>query len=237
MAWPDALRGFLHGTTRVTITAAGEAVFDDEVSLGRGQGRIAVVNASGRELAVDKSLHRVQTFDTRTREHVEPLMQAIGDVLAALHDAGVEAFIAYGTLLGAVREGRLIAHDSDADLAYVSRQEHPVDVVRESFALQRALVRRGFVVSRYSGIAFKVEVRESDGSVRGLDVFGGFLLDGELYVMGIRAPYRREWLLPLGEVTLEGHTFPAPLDVDRFLTATYGEKWRVPDAAFKFPTS
>ena len=35
--------------------------------------------------------------------------------------AGVEAFLAYGTLLGAVREGRLLGHDSDADLGYVSR--------------------------------------------------------------------------------------------------------------------
>ena len=33
----------------------------------------------------------------------------------------------------------------------------------------------GFEISRYSGLAFKVIVRESDGATRGLDVFGGFL--------------------------------------------------------------
>ena len=38
-----------------------------------------------------------------------------------------------------------------------------------------------------------------DGSIRGLDVFGGFLRDGNLYLMGeIRTPFRREWVFPLG---------------------------------------
>ena len=106
------------------------------------------------------------------------LMRAIDDVLRVLHELGVDAFIAYGTLLGAVRNGELIGHDSDADLGYVSRHEHPYDVMRESFRLQRELVDRGYPVTRYSGAAFKVDVVETDGSVRGLDVFGGFMLDG-----------------------------------------------------------
>ena len=53
-------------------------------------------------------------------------------ILDALHEIGIEAFPAYGTLLGAVREGRLLGHDSDADLGYVSRRTVPVDVIRES---------------------------------------------------------------------------------------------------------
>ena len=52
---------------------------------------------------------------------------------------------------GAVREGRLIGHDSDADLGYVSEHTHPVDVVRESFDLQRSLADMGYSISRYSG--------------------------------------------------------------------------------------
>ena len=65
-------------------------------------------------------------------------------MLGALQKAGIDAFPAYGTLLGAVREGRLIGHDSDADLGYVSEHTHPVDVVRESFRLQRALADMGY---------------------------------------------------------------------------------------------
>lgn len=244
--WPPALRRFLNGTTRLKLVEHVDQreLYDAEVRLGDADAgtRINVVNDRGLPLGIDKSGRLAQTFDTRSAEHVAPLLDSIEEVLAALRKAGIDAFPAYGTLLGAVREGKLIGHDSDADLGYVSEHTHPVDVVRESFRLQRALVDMGYRVTRYSGAAFKVDVVEADGSVRGLDVFGGFMSrepDGEeyLYLMGeIRTPFRREWIFPLGTTTLEGRELPAPADTDRFLVATYGPSWRVPDPAFVFPT-
>ncbi|TCJ22414.1 SAM-dependent methyltransferase [Nocardioides jejuensis] len=237
--WPATLVPLLQGTARLQIRvhATGEDVFDDDITLGSGEGRIRIETPDGRPLALDKSGRRVQTFDTRSAEHTAPLMRSIDDVLNVLHDLGIDAFIAYGTLLGAVRNGQLIGHDSDADLGYVSRHEHPVDVMRESFHLQREIVARGYPVTRYSGAAFKVDVRESDGSVRGLDVFGGFMLDGKLHLMGeIRTDFKREWITPLGTASLEGFDFAAPANTDKFLAATYGPTWRVPDPAFHFPT-
>jgi SAM-dependent methyltransferase len=237
--WPSALRRFLDGTTHLQLVAhvTGDVVFDQEVRLGTGEGRIAVVNERGLPLGIDKSLRLAQTFDTRSAEHVAPLLDSIEKVLGALKKAGVDAFPAYGTLLGAVRAGRLIGHDSDADLGYVSEHTYPVDVVRESFRLQRALSDMGYRITRYSGAAFKVDVVEGDGSVRGLDVFGGFLSDGYLNLMGeIRTPFRREWVFPLGTTVLEGRELPAPANTDEFLAATYGPGWRVPDPAYKFET-
>ncbi len=180
--WPGALRRFLRGSTRLQIVTHvdQQVVYDAETRLGDGDPtiRIAVVNDRGLPLGIDKSQRLAQTFDTRSAEHVAPLLDSIDEVLGALRKAGIEPFVAYGTLLGAVRGGKLIGHDSDADLGYVSRHTHPVDVVRESFDLQRTLADMGYAITRYSGIAFKVDVVEGDGSVRGLDVFGGFLGDG-----------------------------------------------------------
>ena len=194
--WPSALRRFLNGTTHLQVVehVNGNVVLDEEIRLGAGEDRIAVVNDRGLPLGIDKSLRLAQTFDTRSAEHVAPLLDSIEEVLEALKKAGVDAFPAYGTLLGAVREGKLIGHDSDADLGYVSEHTHPVDVVRESFDLQRSLADMGYSISRYSGAAFKVEVQEADGSLRGLDVFGGFLAEGNLHLMGeIRTPFERAW--------------------------------------------
>ena len=134
-------------------------MFEQEVTLGSATPgtRIAVVNAEGRPLGLDKSNRLAQTFDTRSDEHVAPLLDSIEEVLQALRKAGIEAFPAYGTLLGAVRGGKLIGHDSDADLGYVSEHTHPVDVVRESFRIQRRLADMGYQITRYSGAAFKVE--------------------------------------------------------------------------------
>jgi SAM-dependent methyltransferase len=244
--WPAPLRRFLDGRTRLTVVAhvAGVTFYDEQVALGSGTERIAVVNDEGRPLGLDKSNRLSQTFDTRSPEQVAPLLDAIGEVLAALEEAGTQGFLAYGTLLGAVREGALIGHDSDADLGYLSPYSHPVDVIRESFALQRRVAELGFETYRYSGFAFRVDVAEADGSKRGLDVFGGFIAEpvgdkpAMLYLMGeIGAPFRREWIYPLTTATLEGRTFPVPADSERLLVATYGPSWRVPDPAYHFETA
>jgi hypothetical protein len=238
-AWPRMLRRFLDGSARISVVEhlSGRRLYDAEVSLGSGEARIAIVDAEGRPLGLDKSNRIVTTFDTRDAAHTKPLLDSTEQVLGELRDAGVDAFPAYGTLLGAVREQDFIGHDSDVDLGYVSRERHPLDVVRESFRLQRHLKERGYAVDRYSAAAFKVDVVEADGTVRGLDVFGGYFLDGRLYLMGeIGTPFKEEWIFPLGTCTLAGRELPAPARPEKLLEATYGPGWKVPDPAFHFET-
>lgn len=238
--WPTALRRFLDGATTLSLVdhVSGVELASTEAVLGNGQGRVAVVDKDGRPLGLDKSLMLSRLFDSRDAEQLAPLLDSIETVVAALQEAGVEPFLAYGSLLGAVREGGLIGHDSDADLGYVSRFPEPVDAILESFRLQRRLVAMGYWVVRYSGLAFRVNLREADGAMRGLDVFGGILREGRLYLMGeVGAPFRPEWVRPLGEVTLEGRAYPGPAEPERLLEATYGPHWRTPDPAFKFETS
>ena len=237
--WPKRLTRFLDGRTRLSVRSHVEdrELWDADARFGTSEERVSVVNADGQELGMDKYGRMQVTFETRTSRDVAPLLDAVAEVLEALRRAGVEPFVAYGTLLGAVRQGGLIGHDSDADLGYVSRHTDPVDVVRESYRLQRRLAAMGYRVRRYSGAGIAVLVEEDGGVVRGLDVFGGFFSEGHLVLMGeIRVPFRPEWVHPLGTTELEGRTFPAPADTDRFLTATYGPDWRVPDPAFSFGT-
>lgn len=237
--WPAQLRRYLDGHTALAVVehVSGREVYAAEVSLGTSQEPIAVVDATGRPLGIDKSNRIAATFDTRNPDQVAPLLDSTERVLTAVHAAGVEAFLAYGTLLGAVREQNLIGHDSDVDLGYVSRHTHPLDVIRESYRLQRDLRERGFDVDRYSAAAFKVDVVEGDGGVRGLDVFGGYFLDGRLYLMGeIGTPFQEDWVFPLGTCTLVGRSWPAPARPEKMLEATYGPSWKVPDPAFHFET-
>lgn len=236
--WPAPLTRHLDGRCRLELrdSVSGASFFDEQVSLGAGEGTIDVRNQEGVELGIDKSGKLVPTFDGRSDADIDALMEATAAVLAALADAGLEPFLAYGTLLGAVREGRVLGHDSDADLGYVSAYSHPVDVARESFRVQRELNRRGWTTSRYSGAAFKVDVRRGSATI-GLDVFGGFLDDGRLHLMGeVGTEFREEWIRPLGTAELEGRSLPVPAQPERLLEAMYGPGWRVPDPAFKFET-
>ena len=236
--WPRDLRGFLDGIVSVAVRdTAGELLVERELSFGAGEGRVSVADPKGLPLVIDPGGRLVTTFDASDPDQLRPLVDATELVLAKLAGLGLDAFPAYGTLLGAVREGKLIGHDNDADVAYLSRHTHPVDVIRESFRIQRLLHRDGLEISRYSGGAFKVTVRDSEGVPRGLDVFAGFLYDDHLVLLGeIFAPFEESWLRPLGLVELEGRRLPAPADPDRLLAAMYGPSWRVPDPTFKFET-
>lgn len=237
--WPVVLHRFLDGVVDLGIVdpVTGRELARTTARLGTGEGEVLVQDAQGNPMGLDKSMRLMGLFVDQGEQAKELLLDSMDTVIRVLRDAGAEPFIAYGTLLGAVRQGDFIGHDSDADLGYVSRFDHPVDVVRESFELQRKVRSMGYAVFRYSGLGFKISVRGSDGSVRGLDVFGGFMRQGELFLMGeVGTPFRREWIDPLGEVTLAGRNYPAPAVPEHLLEAMYGPSWKVPDPAYKFTT-
>ena len=80
-----------------------------------------MVGRDGAPLGIDMYGKLVKTFETKDAAELTPLLDALETVLGLLHEQGLEAFPAYGTLLGAVREGTFLGHDNDADVGYVSR--------------------------------------------------------------------------------------------------------------------
>lgn len=236
--WPQRFERFLEGTGVFEVrSGAGEVVASEELRFDESGRRVEFVDDDGQPLVLDSKGRLARPFGADT-DDVEGLLDATQAVLDVLREAGVDGFLAYGTLLGAVREGAFIGHDNDIDLGYVSRLTTPVDVVRESLRLQRALARAGMQVERYSGAGFQVEVRDPTGAVRGVDVFGGYWVGDRLALLGeIHTAFERAWVTPLSTVSLMGREFPAPAQPDRLLEAMYGAGWRVPDPTFVFDSS
>lgn len=240
--WPNVLTRFLNGSATMTIADyEGEVLFEEKISLGSGEGVIAIVDGSGNPLSVDKVGHLTRSFEATDESIRAEILDGTQRVLADLRDVvGVEAYLNYGALLGAIREGRMLGHDSDTDVCYLSKHTVPAEIITESYAIERTMRERGWSILRMSGGDIKVLHQVSDGRKVHIDIFVAFYtpdMDGEpvFYQLGNRSGrLRREAIVPVSTINLHGYDFPAPAEPEEMLAFIYGPKWRTPDPSFKY---
>ncbi|MFN8193625.1 MAG: methyltransferase domain-containing protein [Nocardioidaceae bacterium] len=236
VAWPPQLARFLDGVARVRLVAGDETLLDHEQRFGTASTRIRVVDDDGRPVSIDKGGRLQRDFDATSAQEKGEIVDAVNALLADLRGRwGLDAFLSFGCLLGAVRTGHLIGHDSDADVSFLSRHTHPFDVAREFRTLGHLLRRQGYDVREMSAAHLKVEVPLTSGGRCGLDVFGAYYLEDVFFMLpSVSGPLPRSALLPTSTVVLEGRDVVAPADPERLLELTYGPHWRVPDPSFTF---
>jgi hypothetical protein len=162
-------------------------------------------------------------------------IETLAILAPSLDDAGIRWWIDYGTLLGFVREGRMIPYDSDIDLGVMA--DDMAKVLALAPALRKAGLDTCFHVpglTRYdSGDWFHVTRRP--GNPNGVDVFpwyvDGPMFDRRRYCVADRRkgqafPALR--LLPLSRATWEGIEVNVPADPEWFAAHRYGADWRAP---------
>src|SRR5690606_17782174 len=159
------------------------------------------------------------------------------EVIDVLQSAGYEVVVAYGTLLGAVREGRFLAHDDDIDIMYKAKAHHRPAVEVEIKTLRKLLEAAGFRATDLLPKHLNMHVVSRKGGLV-IDVFPCWLQHGRLEMhmegMAIRG-ISPDIMFPAGIAVLEGENLPAPADPDRFLEDRYGAGWRVPDPYHDWP--
>ena len=206
--------------------------------LGRaGRARIAVVDPQGLPLAIDKVGHLCRAFDATDEVIRAEILAGTKRALDDLNGAcGVRAYLNYGALLGAVRDGAMIAHDSDTDVCYLSKHTSPADVIAESYRIERVLRRRGWTLLRMSGGDIKlllplerrptVPHRRVRGVSSGRDVLPA--RQPQRAALGPRPSCR----CPRSRCTAS--TFRRRADPEAMLAFVYGPTWRVPDPSFRY---
>ena len=235
--WPASLVPFLRGRVRVGLGEVGSAPVESVVDLGRSAETLRLADRYGRPLVVNKWGRLGHALADAPDGLVDRMLDSMDRIREVLESSlGPRVFVTGGTLLGPVREGgRVMAHDDDADLAYLSDHEHPADVALENFRLGRALAEAGFEVLRLSIGHLQVVFDHEGVPDHYVDVFTGFLMEGCWYQhFAIRTSAVREDLLPPRTLLVEGRPEPAPRDPEFMLEQIYGPGWRIPDPSYTF---
>jgi len=242
LRWPAALRPYLEGRTTMTLrdAATDRELGVVELRFGRSHDRIDLRDAVGRPLAMNKWNRLGPVFDGGDVHLRERLLQSSRRIVEVLEAADFDVYIVGGSLLGYMRTGGLMPHDDDIDLAFLSRNSDPSDIGLDSFRMQRVLEREGFTVVRHSLAHLEVDFFDAEGHVEHyVDIFTGYFRDG-LYCQpfALRGPgVRREDLVPVQQVEVDGVPLPAPAWPEAWLEYAYGPDWFTPDPSFVFTTS
>ena len=233
--WPPSMRPWLDGWAVLEIRCRDEVYGGEDVQFGTGTGRIEFTDDAGTPIVIDKWGLVQTTFGARGTAVVEHLAESAAEIVELLErERGIQLWMAFGTLLGAMRGGKAIPDDSDIDLLYLSDQPTPARIVRELYDIRRVLVGHGYWVVNKTGSFITVVIEAPDGSPASIDIYTAFHLSGMYHATAtVRTALPREAILPLGTAEFEGQLLPVPADPDRVLAASYGPSWRTPDPGFR----
>lgn len=144
---------------------------------------------------------------------------------------GLQIFLTYGTLLGAIREGDLIGHDSDIDVSYISQANSAEGILAERARIFALFDQAGRVAGHPTHGRFMMLSVPSPlgGYDHGIEVFTSFLR-GDRYFGYTSAPgtLPANAFSPLRSAKLRGVEFQVPGKAEDVLDVLIAPDWRIP---------
>lgn len=176
-------------------------------------------------------------FKTHDRTPLPPCCRSkITELLAFVTDIldsnGVEYWLDYGTLLGAVRSGHAIPWDDDADISIYERD------IEKVISLISAHPQYRFSMS--NNVGEFPQLFYSDANLLHIDIFpwyesNGYLHRREYLDSGPTGPDSKkgkgfpcEWVSKRSRIVLDGREYWAPVDPNTMCRHRYGTLWNTP---------
>jgi SAM-dependent methyltransferase len=230
---------FCQPTNKLTVRVNGEAlpITDHGMYLvapkpgRRNLKRLRVRMSEGYVFGQTGHLQLSKKLDTKWQEAVLQLYTEVRDILAEVY--GYDVFLAYGSMLGAVRDGGFIGHDLDFDTAYVSKHTDGADAASELRDIALLLIDRGFDVD---GMGTHLHVHPLGDPATRIDLFHhyfdasgrmrfpfGFAGDSVVEVSDWQGT--KEIDFPVTRVLV-------PTNGEQIVEHLYGSDWRIPQPGF-----
>ena len=151
-------------------------------------------------------------------------------------ELGRGLFITYGTLLGMIRDGGLIPHDDDFDVAYLSPGATPSEVRDDTAEVVRALAVAGFEV--HVGRTMRAMTHAADAVPLPIDILPCWFEAGMFWGYSRPIELGRNDIEPFQQLQFGGFQLLAPRRAELFLERHYGSSWIHPDPTFRYrPTT
>lgn len=150
--------------------------------------------------------------------------KALLDIKSVLDKKNIEFFLVSGTLLGCIREGRLLAHDKDADIGVWSNYT-PEDILIQ-------LRTSGLFYIQASRSSHVIRAKHVNGTA--IDIFFHYREEHNYWHGGVKLKWSNTPFNLISHPFL-GESFNIPENYDLYLTENYGN-WREPQKNFDSTT-
>lgn len=158
----------------------------------------------------------------------------VQDFIETLSDAIGPTFAVSGTLLGLVRENRLLPHDDDIDVAVILPADTMQAAAKQWVQTHKTLEKLGLMSDRHEtgSVSQIIKAKRIQGIP--IDIFPAWIEDDHLFVYPHTfGELKTADMFPMAHHENAGVSIPA--QPEKMLAVNYGDNWRVPDKNSKLP--